>query len=153
MAGFFCEKMIFRNSKTHPLTGESLWQCTCCKEWMPQDKFSKDTRAKSGLNSICRCCQKWRMKKRNYGITQQQYDVVFKRQGGVCAVCKCSPLSNRCRHGHLVVDHCHASGYVRGLLCERCNATLGESMDNISSLQALIDYIKHPPALQMKIKP
>ena len=93
------------------------------------------------------------MKLRNYGITKQQYEELMHSQGGVCAVCKCKPDDPRCTHGHLVVDHCHKTGYVRGLLCSLCNATMGNSMDNVDLLQSLISYIQKPPASSMGIKP
>ena len=133
-------------------TGQVTWRCTACDQWLPSDAFSRHARAASGISSICNECQRWRMKFRNYGITRRQYESIFNAQGGVCAVCQCDPSSDRCTHGHLVVDHCHDSGMVRGLLCSRCNATLGESMDNVTTLEALIRYIKQPPALPMEIK-
>ena len=145
--------MNIRKSQIDPETGWVTWRCTACGSWLQANAFSKHTRSSSGINSICNDCQKWRMKLRNYGITKQQYESILHQQGGVCAVCKCLPSSDRCTHGHLVVDHCHGSGLVRGLLCSRCNASLGESMDNVATLEAMISYIKQPPALPMKIKP
>lgn len=45
-----------------------------------------------------------------------------------CAICKGKSRSDR-----LVIDHCHASGFVRGVLCERCNSWLGVLEGNRSS--------------------
>ncbi len=59
----------------------------------------------------------------NYKLTVEQYDAIFAYQGGVCYACKCSePVKGR----RLSVDHDHATGLVRGLLCSRCNPTLGK---------------------------
>ena len=141
-----------RKSKQDETTGQIKWRCTGCDQWLCSEYFTKASRAKSGLSNLCKECQKWRMKLCNYGITKQQYDAIFHQQGGVCAVCGCTPDSDRCTHGHLVVDHCHGTGIVRGLLCSRCNSTIGGSMDNVATLESLIRYIKQPPALPMDIK-
>lgn len=72
------------------------------------------------INSL----QSWRMLRYKYGITREQYEAMFAKQGGVCAGCK-SAVSERLR-----VDHDHDSGEVRGLLCSKCNSSLGFVGDN-----------------------
>ena len=42
----------------------------------------------------------------------------------------------------LAVDHDHKTGAVRALLCASCNNGLGDFRDNITYLQAAIDYLK-----------
>ena len=68
-----------------------------------------------------------RMKER-YGITIAIYEEMFVDQGGVCKICEVPPRRM------LVVDHCHLSGKVRGLLCSSCNLGLGKFRDNVFSL-------------------
>ena len=51
-----------------------------------------------------------------YGITLAQYASMLKRQGGRCAICGRPP-----KRRNLDVDHDHATGRVRGLLCFNCN--------------------------------
>ena len=41
-----------------------------------------------------------------------------------------------------VVDHCHDSGVVRGVLCGNCNTGLGYADDNIEILYEMIEYLK-----------
>lgn len=55
---------------------------------------------------------------RRFGITEDQYDEIYRKQGGCCAVCK--RASGLFKH-RLAVDHDHQSGEVRGLLCIHCN--------------------------------
>lgn len=66
---------------------------------------------------------------RDYGLTVAQYEALFWSQGGVCKIC-CKPETvKESRTGatrQLAVDHCHATGQVRGLLCVRCNTALGK---------------------------
>lgn len=71
---------------------------------------------------------------RRYGLTKADYDTLVDRQGGVCAAC----LSKRV----LVVDHCHGSGSVRGLLCNPCNLVLGHVADDVVVLRRLADYVE-----------
>jgi hypothetical protein len=59
--------------------------------------------------------------KRKYGITVEQYNQMLLTQNNTCKICK-----NICKSGkNLAVDHCHATGKVRGLLCATCNVNLG----------------------------
>jgi len=57
----------------------------------------------------------------NYGLTVGEYDIMFEKQQGCCAICGIhqSELKKR-----LFVDHDHKTGKVRGLLCINCNCRL-----------------------------
>jgi hypothetical protein len=43
---------------------------------------------------------------------------------------------------NFVVDHCHATGKVRGLLCHNCNRALGLMQDNIENIKRAADYLE-----------
>lgn len=76
---------------------------------------------------------------KTFGITQDQYNEMLDKQGGGCAICKkqCSTSKS------LAVDHCHATGKIRGILCQPCNTTLGKLDENIETLKAMINYIEN----------
>lgn len=57
---------------------------------------------------------------RRYGITQEQYLAMLERQGNACSLCLSSFDKYRPH-----IDHCHATGLVRGILCVVCNTMLG----------------------------
>lgn len=80
--------------------------------------------------------------KYKYNLTQEQYDQMLEKQHGVCKICK-QPETTVARGKQLTlaVDHCHATGAVRGLLCVGCNTGLGHFKDDPSLLTAAIDYI------------
>jgi hypothetical protein len=83
--------------------------------------------------------------KRKFGITIEEYNSMLKSQNGVCAICKINETSIRVknnRHIDLSIDHCHKTGKVRGLLCFKCNSSLGKFKDSIETLQNAIDYLK-----------
>lgn len=89
--------------------------------------------------------RKWRAKNPDYklgldyGITRVQYNEMFEKQNGCCAICK--------RHQSefskaLHVDHCHKSDKVRGLLCHQCNVALGLLKDDSTRLESAIAYLR-----------
>jgi hypothetical protein len=77
--------------------------------------------------------------KRNYGISSEIYEQMKKDQDGKCAICKTDDPKGR--HGVFAVDHCHTTGKVRGLLCNKCNVGLGSFRDNVESLENAIKYL------------
>lgn len=82
------------------------------------------------------------MKKR-FGITGADYDAMFERQSGVCAICK-QPETAKDKDGGprmMAVDHCHETGKVRGLLCTTCNTALGGFKDSVELLEAAKNYL------------
>jgi hypothetical protein len=83
------------------------------------------------------------MNLRRYGITPEDFDRMKDEQGGVCAACG-QPETGRNQHGPLplAVDHCHATGVVRGLLCMRCNRALGLLGDSAERVASLAAYRK-----------
>ena len=75
--------------------------------------------------------------KREYGLTVQDVKQMFIGQNGMCAIC-----SNTFRDRYdMTVDHDHATGKVRQLLCRSCNRALGLFKDNISTLSKAVDYL------------
>ncbi|MBM4575291.1 hypothetical protein GS415_00700 [Rhodococcus hoagii] len=70
------------------------------------------------------------------------YDALLEEQGGACAICHLPPADGR----PLVVDHCHTSLEVRGLLCSQCNAAIGLLMDSPSVIDSAAAYVRHHAA-------
>jgi hypothetical protein len=80
---------------------------------------------------------------RAVGLSRDDYARVYEQQGGVCAICGKSETS---RHHNgkikrLAVDHDHATGMFRGLLCHRCNLRL-EGLEDQSFMQVAIEYLR-----------
>lgn len=75
---------------------------------------------------------------KNYGITQEDYEVLLEKQNGVCAICK----QNRPYKGEFMcVDHDHTTGAVRGILCSNCNKAIGLLQDSPDLLKSAIEYL------------
>jgi len=83
-----------------------------------------------------------------YGLSIEQYNALLNKQNGVCAICsrECKVQSKRFKEGKsnrpLIIDHCHKTNKIRGLLCSNCNIMIGMAEDNINLLQKAIDYLK-----------
>lgn len=74
-----------------------------------------------------------------YGITLEDFNKMLLEQEGKCAICS-SPHAGR--NGTFNVDHCHATGKVRALLCHDCNTALGKFKDNPDLMRKAADYIE-----------
>lgn len=92
-------------------------------------------------------------KLKQYSITGEQYDLLLASQGNVCAICKRpeTQLHSTSKEVlNLSVDHDHACcpGYkscgkcIRGLLCHRCNRTIGLMEDDPDLLTSAAQYLK-----------
>ncbi len=77
---------------------------------------------------------------RKYGITRAQWDAMREAQNGVCAICRVPGRTGR--HSKLVVDHCHETGRIRGLLCGPCNVALGIFGDTTEALERVLRYVR-----------
>lgn len=83
--------------------------------------------------------------KKFFGITPEQYDELFDEQDGVCAICKQPEVVKHHSTNEvqcLTVDHDHATGLVRGLLCTKCNKGIGLLRDNPVFLRNAASYLE-----------
>jgi Autographiviridae endonuclease VII len=83
-----------------------------------------------------------------YRITPAQYDEMYKRQDGCCAICGIrkepwEPASVKERQRFLVVDHDHLTSAVRGLLCGDCNHGLGKFKEDPAALMGAVRYLRY----------
>lgn len=80
--------------------------------------------------------------KKRFGITLDEYWVMHAAQGGLCAICKKPQVEVRSgRTIALAVDHDHATGTVRNLLCSPCNKGLGNFQDSPELLNLAVQYL------------
>jgi hypothetical protein len=87
--------------------------------------------------------------KKTYGITYDDYRRMFEWQGGRCYICRRRPAKKR-----LAVDHNHATGEVRGLLCtdgERgCNHAILGNITSLDMAKRIVLYLEDPPLQAMR---
>src|SRR5438552_3388809 len=76
------------------------------------------------------------MRLRIYGIGPDQFDALLQNQQGLCAIC-----SEQFRDANPHLDHDHATGRIRGLLCAQCNLGLGKFKDDPALLMTAALYV------------
>ena len=133
--------------------------CSVCRMSKPLTDFHKaNTRKGEGRQRLCKLCahaatKRWIEKhpearkkavrtnylKRLYGITPQQYEEMLEDQDFECLICHVD-IDDYPKE--FAIDHDHATGKIRGLLCLECNLILGNAKDNIETLLSAIKYLK-----------
>lgn len=115
-------------------------RCGECATVKPAAEFYLQRRGGDGLQSVCIECSKAQQaayaltrRCRNVGITVEQYEALWEAQGGLCGLCGRRPATD--------LDHCHATGRFRGLVCAACNRVLATVGDDSVLLRKQADYV------------
>ena len=133
-------------------------ECGICHEVKPFSDFP-DNKGKSGASkkggpggkqSYCRPCYRDYQREhaspvyKRHGLSGEEYDNLWERQNGLCAICK-RDLSVR-RGVNIDHDHSHCQGKygchvcVRSLLCPSCNMDLA-TLENTEWMSAAMEYL------------
>ena len=131
--------------------------CATCKIPKRLDEFHVNNAMPDGRHYYCKECQKERARayrtanievcrarvrlaskqhrrRWTYGITNDEYDLMLKKQKGMCPICV-KPMKRPS------IDHCHATGVFRGILCRHCNSSLSVFEHDTEAVFRLIDYL------------
>jgi hypothetical protein len=86
----------------------------------------------------------WRcLLRRQYGVTEEWYNLKLIEQDYCCAICGTKSTGKR---SHFDIDHDHATGVNRGLLCSPCNTGIGHFKEDPGKLRKAIEYlVKYKP--------
>src|SRR6266404_271849 len=122
-------------------------RCSRCFRYRQLSDFSRDVKRSDGVYPQCMECNRARRKslrvdlrtniRRDYDISLEQFDAMLELQAGLCAICS-QPMQPG-KHTH--IDHDHATGNVRSLLCGLCNKGLGHFRDDQALCQAAAQYL------------
>ena len=140
--------------------------CIICKIDKPLDEYYLDTRRqRKHLNrpiAQCKSCKRKDISirgpklnyKKRYNLSIEQIQIMLKQQNNSCEICKTHIHlgSERNSDEHKLratafVDHNHTHGYIRGLLCHICNASLGGFKDSKDILMSAHNYLLHHESL------
>lgn len=122
---------------TGPRIGQPVSKCKSCLTEMA--KGNRRKRIARGVNVYEDI--EWPSKlRRIYGIEPEDYYRMIREQGGGCAICGSITSGYRGKK-KLAVDHCHSTGFVRGILCMKCNKALGLFNDNIEVILRAASYL------------
>jgi len=85
--------------------------------------------------SRCDHCRQTRCAARNQNLPPEAYRSMMKASGGKCAICG--------KTAKLVLDHCHETGRVRGMLCAPCNQALAPLEKDPDVVQRMAEYLRY----------
>jgi hypothetical protein len=126
--------------------------CSKCADVRPLTDFPKNRSTRSGYGSYCKPCHNETTRKniqknygttrhyhlmRRYGIGAAEVEQLLGAQGWICPICTTS-LTLKTAH----VDHDHATGLARGIVCFSCNGGLGQFRDNPQVLRRAASYVE-----------
>ncbi len=125
-------------------------KCRRCGKIKSQDEFYLKSGSPDGLAAQCKKCYKLSIKQHkwgyslqhNYGIDIVTYELMSKKQKGVCKLCKQSETrKHNNQTDRLSVDHHHTTGKIRGLLCYRCNLLISQFENNLELLKQILEAV------------
>lgn len=97
-------------------------ECKSCKAAYSK-QYSKRPEARKAAKDAA--------KRYRYGLTQDEVETLNSLER--CAIC----------HGEAqVIDHCHHTSRLRGVLCHSCNQTLGKMHDSPALLRRAAEYLE-----------
>lgn len=129
--------------------------CTKCGEAKPADEFVARA-SRSKYQSWCRSCKnelkyEWVAKNKEYvkkystarrvGLTVEEYDALDLSACEICAA-ELSVSAEKKTSSKPFLDHDHATGEFRGVLCCRCNSMLGFARDSVDLLYRAVRYLE-----------
>ena len=123
--------------------------CAGCQSFVPLF-YTSGSRCKACASSAAHAQRVEKV----YGITAEEYAALLKLQGGRCFICHRVPRTKR-----LAVDHDHASGAVRGLLCasdtQGCNRAVVGNLEaaadgGLAAARRVVEYLEDPPYARLQ---
>lgn len=119
-----------------------LTPCKECTKERSRSRYAKNPRAILDKNKDYKKRYPEKRKtwdlRRTYSLTLENWNKMFDEQNGVCAICERACTTRK----RLAVDHDHETGQIRGLLCNRCNISLGGFKDSLTLLQKAVKYLQ-----------
>ena len=118
---------------------EESKECCKCNQELSLDNFyirkrwdRKKSKQNINYSSWCRKCESIYRRHRNYNISEEQVNELLSN--AQCEICG--------RESYLVIDHCHETGDVRGVLCNNCNTGIGMFLDSLPLIKQAWKYLK-----------
>lgn len=109
------------------------------RQWRakPENKEHMAEYRRQRRNHIRLTARAWQRLNR-YGLTAEDYERLLEKNDGCCHICMTRPTEGSV----LDVDHCHATGRVRGLLCQKCNKAIGLFADDPIVIEKAAHYVR-----------
>ncbi len=115
------------------------WICNKCGKRFPftNEYYYEGRGNKWGLSKRCKECGRRASRdfilRNSMGISLSEYEDLMNGQEG-CQICG--------NPERLVLDHCHDTGKLRGIICDRCNQGIGMLGDCADYLEKALSYLR-----------
>lgn len=101
-------------------------------------KYCGDEISQNKVGYICTTCKNGLDR---YNMNKLDMIALYESQDRKCALCdKEVELFSKGKNNSAYIDHCHATGRVRAILCHPCNSALGY-IESKLSIDKIKDYI------------
>lgn len=74
-----------------------------------------------------------------YGMTTEEMNERLEESGDICPICQAAygtETTEKC------IDHCHETGEIRGIICNKCNIAAGMLKDDPQTAKRLAEYLE-----------
>ena len=122
-------------------------RCPMCGLSKPPSGFSRYPSSSDGLRTYCKECDRIVRRSDKYGLSRDRVSEMLQQSH--CEACRQPFASDAEKH----IDHRHSDGAVRGVLCERCNTTLGKCDESPRILMALCGYLGRTVSVDYRTQP
>lgn len=125
-----------------PIKYKSGRGCVDCRIRKSSEKSKTPERKaqQAKLYEVKKDYQRYYQLTKRFGLTREQYYQLLLSQDYRCKICNVE--HEEVSRGRLVVDHCHTTGKVRGLLCHSCNVGIGHLKESEELMLKAISYLK-----------
>lgn len=132
-------KRCRRCSTRFKVTGNRHYHCKACQQAYQREmgeKYRRDGRYREKPYITIKAKRaRYKHVKKLYNLTPVAYDDLMTQAVWACQICYTNS-------SFLCIDHIHATGEVRGILCKPCNLAIGLLRDDPDILANAIDYLK-----------
>lgn len=126
----YCKVCTATKNKSWYVENKERHAATCAS-WYSKNKEKAN---KSGTD--------WHYRN-NYGISYEDFILLAGKQQNKCAICSTTLVFSGRGTNRAVMDHCHTTGNIRGVLCSSCNQGIGLLREDIDILKGSILYLEN----------
>ena len=88
----------------------------------------------------CKTCKSHANRWLRFGISPWRYKSLLEEQKNLCAIC--GIVFTEKGRAMPVVDHCHRTKLIRGVLCIKCNTGIGQLRDSVEVVANALRYLR-----------
>jgi hypothetical protein len=128
--------------------------CTQCKGMKALNDFHKNSHSKDGHRSTCKDCHLKPLRgmrkrlhnlRQHYGMSYEQFVDMMIKCDFKCEICHrevLPPHKSMKRSKWALIDHCHKTEEIRGILCIECNHLVAIIERETQIIEKCYTYLK-----------